>query len=50
MRTKETVLRLASQFRQDFWEKGEVVLQSPMLIQAAECARRFILGAVLSRS
>ena len=50
MRTKETVLRLAGQFRQDFWEKGEVVLQSPMLIQAAECARRFILGAVLSRS
>ena len=50
MRTKDTVLRLAGQIRQDFWEKGEVVLQSPMLVQAAECTRRFILGAVLSRS
>lgn len=50
MHTKDTVLRLAGQLRQDFWEKGEVVLQSPVLIQAAECTRRFILGTLLSRS
>ena len=50
MRTKEMVLQLADQLRRDFWEKGEVVFQSPVLVQAAECARRFLLGAVLSRS
>ena len=50
MGTKEMVLRLADQLRRDFWEKGEVVLQSPVLVQAAECVRRFVLGAVLSRS
>lgn len=50
MRTKDTVVRLAGQLRQDFWEKGEVVLQSPLLVQAAECARRFVVGAILSRS
>ena len=50
MGTKEMVLRLADQLRRDFWEKGEVVLRSPVLVQAAECTRRFVLGAVLSRS
>lgn len=39
MNTKDTLSRLAAQVRQDFWEKGEVVLQSPVLVQGAECVR-----------
>lgn len=50
MSTKDTLTRLAEQARQDFWEKGEVVLQSPLLIQGAECARHLALGLILSRS
>ena len=50
MNTKDTLTRLAEQARQDFWEKGEVVLQSPVLVQAAECARNLVFGLVLSRS
>ena len=50
MGTKEMVLRLADQLRRDFWEKGAIVLRSPALVQGAECARRFVLGAALSRS
>ena len=50
MRAKEMARRLAGQLRRDFWEKGEIVLRSPALVQGAECARRFVLGAALSRS
>ena len=50
MNTKDTLTRLAEQARQDFWEKGEVVLQSPVLVQAAECARNLVFGLILSRS
>lgn len=50
MNTKDTLTRLAEQARRDFWEKGEVVLQSPVLAQGAECARNLVLGLILSRS
>ena len=50
MNTKDTLSRLAAQVRQDFWEKGEVVLQSPVLVQGAECVRSLVFGLILSHS
>ena len=50
MNTKDTLSRLAAQVRQGFWEKGEVVLQSPVLVQGAECVRSLVFGLILSHS
>ena len=48
MATKETLRARAARMREEMRETGRLVLRAPALVRTAECAMRFLLGAVLS--
>ena len=48
MATKETLKIKAARVREEARETGKVILRAPALVRFAECAIRFLLGAVLS--
>ncbi len=48
MSTKETLKTKAARLREEARETGKVVLRAPVLVRAAECVIRFLLGAMLA--
>ena len=48
MATKETLRARAARMREEMRETGRLVLRAPALVRTAECAIRFLLGAVLA--
>ena len=48
MATKDTLRARAARMREEMQETGRLVLRAPALVRGAECAMRFLLGAVLS--
>ena len=48
MRTKERLRGCANRVMEELTQKGAVVLKAPVLIRGAECAIRFLLGAVMA--
>ncbi|NLF35023.1 MAG: stage II sporulation protein E, partial [Clostridiales bacterium] len=48
MTTKEKLTTGAARAREELEQKGRLMLRAPLLLGGAECAIRFLLGAVLS--
>ena len=48
MATKETLKTKAARMREEARETGKVILRAPALVRSAECAIRFLLGAMLA--
>ena len=48
MATKEKLKTKAARAGEELRETGRVVLRAPALLRFAECAIRFLLGAMLS--
>ena len=48
MATKEKWRTKAARMREEARETGKVILRAPALVRTAECAIRFLLGALLS--
>lgn len=48
MATKETLKTRVARAREELHTSGHLVLKAPVLVRSAECAIRFLLGAILS--
>ena len=48
MATKGTLRARAARAREEMRETGRLVLRAPALVRTAECAMRFLLGAMLA--
>ena len=48
MATKDSLTSRAARMGEEMRETGRLVLRAPALVRTAECAMRFLVGALLS--